>query len=151
MRKTCFNSYTVALNKGLLTYLARTLLWNSFIKWSTNSYRRHHSKGRNQRLAKNQRISWIMIHVSNQWHKKVILDSLIRIKDSKKSILDSLIRIEDSKKSILDSLIRNSDTKKVILDSLIRNSDTKKLILDSLIRNSDTKKLILDSLIRNKV
>ena len=59
-----------------------------------------------QRLAKKQRIDWVLIHDSKQLMEKVFLDSLILTSESKKLFLGLLIRISESKRLFLDSSVR---------------------------------------------
>ena len=67
--------------------------------------------GESQRLAKKQRINWLLIHDSKQLTKKMLLDLLVRISSPKRLFLDSLIRNNFSKILFLDSFFETETAK----------------------------------------
>ena len=102
--------------------------------------------------------SWFMIRTN--WFKKVLLDSLIRIKKSTVLFLDSMFRINDWKRLFLESLVRIFDSKFCFLIHLFESTIKKVVSRFESVNRKDCflipwfesilrKKLFLDSLIRN--
>ena len=111
--------------------------WLQFVKCSDPVVHRSH------RSTEIRRSYWEVLLVRNRLRNKIINLSLIQ--DSKqlmkKVFLDSLVWIKESR-----MVIQISDPKTLFLGSLVRISESNRLFLDSLVRFNVEKKLFLDSL-----